>query len=115
MYIPLISEGIKAVSGFFERKQQRKLEETRGKITRIQTAQDQVAEWERIMAESTTTSWRDEWFSLLLSIPLVLCFIPDAVEYVQDGFKALESMPDYYQYWVGLAICSSFGVRMMKK
>lgn len=115
MYIPLISEVIKGISGVIERKQQRKLVETQGKINRIQTAQDQIAEWEKVMAEASKTSWKDEWFTVLLSIPLVMCFIPGAVSYVQAGFTALESMPEYYQYWVGLAICASFGVRIAKK
>lgn len=115
MYIPLWTEITKAVSGFFERRQENKRIKIQGQINRIQTAQDQAAEWERIQAENARFSWRDDYFSIILSIPLIMCFIPFMVPYVEQGFAALESMPDYYQYWVAVAILSSFGVRAVRR
>ena len=34
------------------------------------------AEWEKIMAQGTQNSWKDEYLVLLFSIPLILAFLP---------------------------------------
>jgi len=54
---------------------------------------------------------KDEWFTILLSIPMVLCFIPDMAKYVEAGFKALAGTPGWYQWAFGLAVGSSFGYK----
>ncbi len=83
-------------------------------IDRIINAEDKLAEWEAIQAEKGG-GWRDDWFSIILSVPLVGAFIPPFVPTILAGFDALSKMPGYYQYWVAVAILSSFGVRAIKK
>jgi hypothetical protein len=63
------------------------------------------------MAEGSQSSLRDEWFSGVLSIPLILCFIPGAEGVVEHGFEQLSKAPEWYFYCLGTAILSSFGVR----
>lgn len=113
--IPIIGGLIDGVVGIFKKKQDRKLEETKGNIKRLQTAEDAVAEWEKIQAESGKASWKDEYWTVILSIPCVLVFFPDMVPHIQAGFEALESMPEFYQYWLGVAVFTSFGVRVAKR
>lgn len=84
-------------------------------VDRIMNADDKLAEWESIQAESGRHSWKDEFWTLILAIPLVLCFFPDYVPMVKNGFAALADMPDFYQYWLGVAILASFGVRLIKR
>lgn len=91
-----------------------KTEVKKRNIDRIINADDKMAEWESIQAEKGS-GWRDDWFSILLSIPLVGAFIPPLVPAILAGFDALSKMPVYYQYWVAVAILSSFGVRAIKK
>lgn len=74
-------------------------------------ASQSTADWEAYMAKQAGQSWKDEWLTLLFSIPLVLAFIPDAVPYVMKGFEALEAMPDWYQYTLSIIVAASFGVR----
>jgi len=83
-------------------------------IERIMNAEDKLAEWESIQAEKGG-GWRDDWFSIILSVPLVGAFIPPFVPTILAGFDALSKMPTYYQYWVAVAILSSFGIRALKK
>jgi len=83
-------------------------------IERIMGAEDKLAEWEAIQAEKGG-GWRDDWFSIILSVPLVGAFIPPFVPTILSGFDALSKMPTYYQYWVAVAILSSFGVRAIRK
>ena len=67
--------------------------------------------WEKMMAEGSKTSWKDEWFVIVLSIPLILAFIPGAEGWVDRGFEQLSKAPDWYFYSLGIAISASFGVR----
>ena len=72
---------------------------------------ESAADWEAAMARNSGQSWKDEWLTLLFSIPLIMCFIPSMVPYVRDGFEVLESMPDFYQYTLSVIVAASFGVR----
>jgi hypothetical protein len=63
------------------------------------------------MAEGAKSSWKDEWFVVILSIPLILCWIPGAEGWVDRGFAQLNKAPDWYFYSLGIAISASFGVR----
>jgi len=84
-------------------------------IERIMNADDKVAEWEMIQAESGRFSWKDEFWTIVLSMPLVGAFFPQLVPYIEEGFRVIQGMPEFYQWWVGVAILTSFGVRAIKK
>lgn len=71
-------------------------------------------EWNNIMAQSSAQSWKDEWLTILVSIPLVLAFT-GYEEVVQRGFSALEAMPDYYKTALGVVFAGSFGVQQLTK
>ena len=84
-------------------------------IERIVNATDKIAEWELIQAENGAHSWKDEFWTIVLSIPAIGCFIPGGAEFMIKGFEALESMPEFYQIWLGVAILSAFGIRYLKR
>lgn len=84
-------------------------------IERIMSAEDKVAEWEMIQAESGRTSWKDEYWTIVLSLPLVGAFFPTLVPYIEEGFRVIQSMPEFYQWWVGVSVLTSFGIKVMKK
>jgi hypothetical protein len=89
-----------------------KLVEAEAKATIMKSAATSEAEWEKIMAQGSQSSWKDEWLTILFSIPLVLVFTGDwGREVVANGFAALETMPDWYQYTLGVIVAASFGVR----
>lgn len=71
--------------------------------------------WDNIQATNSGTSFKDEWFTLLFSVPLVMAFIPEAVPIVQDGFAVLENMPEFYKAFLGAAVAASFGIRGLAK
>ena len=82
----------------------------------IETAATHEAGWEKIMAQGTVHSLKDEWLVLLFSIPLILAFCGDwGRQIVEDGFAALSTMPEWYQYSLGVIIASSFAVRSASK
>ena len=61
----------------------------------------------------TENSWKDEWFAVVLSLPLIGAFIPSMVPYVEQGFTVLSTMPDYYKAFLGGAIAASFGIKTL--
>lgn len=55
------------------------------------------------------SGWAKDWMTLLLSLPLILTFFDKYRPAIEDGFKALESMPTWYTGGVSLMIASAFG------
>ena len=78
-------------------------------IEKIRTGQASDIAWEKTSLDQS--GWKDEYWTIVLSIPMIMCFIPGFVDYVEAGFNALQSTPEWYRYSVGVAIGSAFGVR----
>jgi|TARA_R100001463_G_scaffold105880_2_gene160434 hypothetical protein len=72
-------------------------------------------DWDLKMADASASSWKDEWLTILFSIPLVLAFVPGMEEIVKNGFDRLNEMPEWYQYSLGVIVAASFGVRSATK
>lgn len=67
-------------------------------------------------ANQMASSWRDEFFSLLFALPMVLAFCGDwGREIVFNGFEALQQMPTWYQVSLGALVASSVGMRGITK
>jgi len=71
-------------------------------------------EWNQAWAEGAQKSWKDEWLTALISIPLILAFI-GYEDVVMRGFQALDAMPDYYKTAVGVVFAASFGIQSVTK
>lgn len=69
------------------------------------------ANWDIAQVEASKTSWKDEWLTILVSIPMILSFVPTMKETVLDGFSVLAQCPDWYQYLIGIVFAASFGVK----
>lgn len=82
---------------------------------KVKGAIERAQRWEDRMAEGSVASWKDEYYTILLSIPMVLCFFPDMVPHVKAGFAALDEMPDWYRWALMLSIGASFGFRGFEK
>ena len=81
-------------------------------IDRMREQQTADIAWENLSI--TNSSWRDEWFTILLSIPMIMCFVPGGAQYVREGFDALnQSTPDWYQMAFLVAVASSFGFKKL--
>ena len=109
------------VNGWQKRKTQ-KLEgdlliakaQVNAKIDRLATGQKADIAWENLSI--TNSGWKDEWFTLLLSVPAVLVFIPEmgGINFrliVADGFRALKECPEWYNWALSIAVGSAFGYR----
>ena len=67
--------------------------------------------WEKSMADATDSSWKDEFALVVLLAPAILVFVPSMTEYVRTGFEVLNTLPDWYQYLLFIAVSSSFGIK----
>ena len=79
------------------------------------------ADWESKMADASANSWKDEWFTLLLSAPVVAVVWGigmndvEILDRIGLAFEELNRLPDWYQYLLYIAISASFGVRGVQK
>ena len=114
-FASIITGLISPVTNLFAKRSDNKTAVKVKNIDRLVNAEDQLAEWEKIQAESGIHSWKDEFWTIILSIPAIGCFIPGGAEIMIEGFKALELMPEFYQYWLGVAVLTAFGIRIIKR
>ena len=82
---------------------------TDARIDKVKTGQAADIAWETTSLDKS--GWKDEYWTIVLSIPMIMCFIPGLVEYVVQGFGALQKTPEWYRYAIGIAISSAFGVK----
>ncbi|KPM01375.1 hypothetical protein [Vibrio splendidus] len=94
-------------------KRQDELEQERhqAQVQRLKSGDEKAADLDRVSLKDR--GLKDEFILLVVFVPLILSFIPDYAEYVRDGFKALEFVPEYYWYMVGAVVIDTFGFRSM--
>jgi hypothetical protein len=109
-----------AVLGYFnkkqELKQQLKLAKIQGEIDEHKAlaeykVQQLKSDSEWSQAQIANSGWKDEYILVLLSIPLILVFVPFAQPYVLDGFEVLGKCPECYRWLVVTVIAAVYGVR----
>lgn len=103
-----------AVSGFIETKKakaKQKLMQIEAETTLMEKQIAGEIEWDVAAQKNSSGSWKDEYLTILFSIPLLLCFLPFTVEYVERGFEALALTPDWYKYTLGVIVSASFGIK----
>ena len=119
MLIPAVTE---LASGWLKGKADEKAAVARTKVAKaeaeaevMKVAATHEAGWEKIMAQGSQDSWKDEaWTSLFIAI-IAMCFIPPLQPYVERGFDALSRTPDWFQWAMYASIGASFGLRGLSK
>jgi len=90
---------------------QLKLTEAEAKSKILLSEKTSVADWERIMAEGTQSSIKDEVVTFAVLIPVLLCFIPGMEETVKNGFARLAELPEWYTWLVFTVCTAAVGIR----
>lgn len=101
-------------------KHEYKLEELRTKVAAeaakrqyIENSENRDHEWE--LASISNSGWKDEYVLILLSIPLVLVFIPYTQPAVLAGFQNLDQTPDWYRFLIGIIFAAIYGIRLWRR
>lgn len=71
------------------------------------------ANWE--VEQIRNSGWKDEYVLGLLSIPLVLCFIPATAPWVLAGFAVLATTPGWYQFLIVSVFAAIYGIRVWRR
>ncbi len=109
----LIGPIVNLASGYLSNKHEQAQAKHQAKLQVIQND----ADWESKMAAASANSWKDEFWTIVLAVPLfclgysIIVDDPDILIRVSDGFDVLASLPDWYQYLLFLAVSASFGIR----
>lgn len=117
MNIPILSTVLNAVISPVneylkgkQRKEELHSAVVQRKIELISQTNSHKALWEIEQVRSGNTSWKDEYVTLLFSLPAILCFLNPEV--VNQGFVALEASPEWYQYSFLTVMLAAVGVKM---
>ena len=111
---------VEALSSRSQRKHEQKvqaleLEKLRHskQIELIQSGQELDNAWE--LEQIKNSGFKDEIVLFLLSIPLVMSFIPEMQPYVVDGFAALSQTPEWYQWLILAVFTAIYGIRIWRR
>jgi len=115
---PLLGIAGDVVSGVIEAKKakaKQKLVKIEAETELLEKQIKGEIDWDVEAIKGSKESWKDEYLTILFSIPLLLCFLPFTVEYVERGFAALAMTPDWYKYTLGVIVSASFGIKGASK
>lgn len=113
MWQSLITPIANLAGGYMKNKAEEKQAKHKAKMSMIKND----ADWESKMAEASKDSWKDEYFTIALSSPLIFIGYavgvddPTIISRVEEGFAALSRLPEWYQYLLFIAVSSSFGIK----
>jgi len=117
---------LKPVGDFFTRRQELKAQEHQNNLELLKAQGERQADliksglaadasWEMTFAQQAASSWKDEYTLLVVSIPLVMAFVPGMSGYVTAGFDAFSKTPMWYQLMVQTIFYATFGIRLWRR
>lgn len=107
----------------FKKKRERKLVRLEAEIALEAKKQEAIMlkdtadiQWNQIMAKGSQTSWKDEYITILISLPFIAVFLPWTQEYVSLGFEVLRTqVPDWYKAAFAVVVSGAFGMNQYMK
>ncbi len=122
--IPIIDGVIRLGQTWLEGKQKK----SAAKSEREASLLRDTSNWEAQQANASANSWKDEYWTVVLSLPVVLAFFgvplcvfffPDKLnmlhEAIQKQFEMLNGLPEWYTWALGASIGASFGFKGFKQ
>lgn len=101
-------------------KHAREMEKLKGKVAyeiakteRAARSEGYDADWETLSIQNS--GWKDEATWIVLSIPIVLVFVPGLQPYIAQGFDHLDNLPDWYRWLVVMIYGATFGIRIWRR
>jgi hypothetical protein len=119
-YTILLGPIVEAVKSYVDKKQEAKARQQEidaslqtKKLEEISKTTDYAQAFR--IAQIQNAGWRPGYWTITLSIPVIMCFVPGLDVYVFRGFEALDRTPEWFQYFLGIAVTSSFGYQVADK
>lgn len=73
----------------------------------------QDTDWE--LASLKNSSWKDEFWTIMIALPLPFVWFPKTQEAVLKGFEILNQTPDWYRWLLVTIVLAAFGIRMWRR
>ena len=116
----------KPIADYFNKRQEIKAQEHQNQLEMIKAQGERQAQlmrdgltadmaWETEFAKQAATSWKDEYTLLVVSVPLVMAFVPGLAQYVAAGFVAFAGTPLWYQVMVQTIFYATYGIRLWRR
>lgn len=113
---------ISGITGYFKDKNEIKkveveaekmlvLAKAEAEANKMKRESEQDYDLDKIAMNAMDKSWKDEFLLILFSIPIAMCFFPDYRQYVEDGFKTLNIIPEWFMYIYVAMIVVIYGLR----
>ena len=116
----LITGGIGIVKGLIDNKKEKQAKQHEIDLKKIERQgeldianQKAETDYDLEALKQSQVSWRDEYLTILLSLPFIGSFLPVVQEYVVRGWGYLDKAPVWFQAsWIGV-IAATFGLRWL--
>ena len=113
---------VSGISGYFKDKNEIKkvqveaekmikMTEAESKAKRLEREAEKDYDLDKLSMIAMDKSWKDEFLLILFSIPIAMCFFPEYRQYVEDGFKTLNIIPEWFMYIYVAMIVVIYGLR----
>ena len=113
---------ISGITGYFKDKNEIKkveveaekmlvLAKAEAEANKMKRESEQDYDLDKISMMAMEKSWKDEFLLILFSIPIAMCFFPEYRQYVEDGFKTLKIIPEWFMYIYVAMIVVIYGLR----
>ena len=116
--IPFIGPLISGLFGIGKQYMSDKAEVKAAKHERELTTIKGDQAWDEIQANNSNNSWKDEYLTIILTLPFVAMFLAvvfgaeEMVLRFQQAFMVLDKdVPDEYWYLLSVVVAASFGVK----
>ena len=120
--VTLGSAIVSGISGYFKDKNEIKkvqveadklliMAEAESKAKRLEREAEMDYDLDRIAMQNMDKTWKDDFLLILFSIPIAMCFFPEYRQYVEDGFKTLNIIPEWFMYIYVTMIVVIYGLR----
>lgn len=116
---------ISPITNHFTKKNDNKTKVKQQQIQRLMNSDDKEAEWESIQAESGNNSWKDEWITLIITLPIPVIFIsvvlsvflgdPLIAEAAKAGASAIRELVPNYDELLYIVCLAAIGIKAFKK
>lgn len=116
---------VSPITNHFTTKSNNKTKVKQQQIQRLMNADDKEAEWEAIQAESGNNSWKDEWITLIITLPIPVIFVsvilsvlfenPLIAEAAKAGVTAIKELVPNYAELLYIVCLAAIGIKAIKK
>jgi hypothetical protein len=121
----IASSVVSPIANVFTKRNDNKTKVKVRNIDRLANAEDKVAEWEAIQAEGGGSSWKDEYITIIITIPIPIIFFavmysvisgdPSIAEGARAGVEALKMLVPNYQELLYVVALAAVGIKAFKR